>query len=56
MAWFASIVASIAAISLATGSVMLILGRRFIEEFTRPGITIDQATPQWGGAAIGDGG
>jgi pimeloyl-ACP methyl ester carboxylesterase len=28
---------------------MLILGRRFIEEFTRPGVTIDQATPQWGG-------
>ena len=49
MTWFASIVASTAAVGLAAGSVMLVLGHRFIEEFTRPGITIDQATPQWGG-------
>jgi len=49
MAWLASFVASTAAVGLATGSVMLVLGRRFIEEFTRPGVTIDQATPQWGG-------
>src|SRR5689334_5615737 len=54
MAWFASIVAPIVAIVLAIGSVMLILGRRFIEEFTRPGITIDQATPQWGGWTFPD--
>jgi uncharacterized protein len=49
MAWFASILASTAVVGLATGSVMLVLGRRFIEEFTRPGVTVDQATPQWGG-------
>src|SRR5438128_2464202 len=49
MAWFASIVASTAAVGLATGSVMLVLGHRFIKEFTRPGVTVDQATPQWGG-------
>src|SRR5690348_7772017 len=47
--WFASLAASTAAIGLATGGLALILGRRFIEEFTRPGVTIDQATPQWGG-------
>lgn len=28
---------------------MFALGRRFIEEFTRPGVTIDQGTPMWGG-------
>jgi hypothetical protein len=44
MAWFASIVATIAAIGLATGSIMVVLGHRFIEEFTRPGVTLDQAT------------
>jgi len=49
MAWFASIVAPIAALGLAIGSIMVVLGHRFIEEFTRPGVTIDQATPQWGG-------
>ena len=48
MAWFASIVASIAAIGLATASIMAVFSRRFLEEFTRTGITIDQATPQWG--------
>jgi pimeloyl-ACP methyl ester carboxylesterase len=54
MAWFASIVASTAAVCLATGSIMVVLGHRFIEEFTRPGITIDQATPQWGGWTFPD--
>src|SRR2546425_639165 len=49
MAWFASIVASTAVVGLAIGSVMLVLGHRFIKEFTRPGVTVDQATPQWGG-------
>src|SRR5258708_23411211 len=49
MAWFGSIVASTAAVGLATGSVMLARGSRFIKEFTRPGVTVDQATPQWGG-------
>ena len=49
MAWFASIVATTAVVGLATGSVMLVLGHRFIKEFTRPGVTVDQATPQWGG-------
>ncbi len=54
MAWFVSIIASIAAIGLATGSIMAVFGRRFIEEFTRPGITVDQATPQWGGWTFPD--
>jgi hypothetical protein len=49
MAWIASIVATLAALGLAIGSIMVVLGHRFIEEFTRPGVTIDQATPQWGG-------
>jgi hypothetical protein len=52
MAWFASIAASTAAIGLATGSIMLVLGHRFIEEFTRPGITIDQETSGWRGPGV----
>ena len=47
--WFASIAASTAVVGLITGGVMVVLGRRFIEEFTRPGVTVEQGTPQWGG-------
>jgi uncharacterized protein len=47
--WFTSIVASTAVVGLATGGVMLVLGRRFLEEFTRPGVAVEQGTPQWGG-------
>src|SRR5260370_18598433 len=47
--WFASIVTSTSVVGLATGGVMLVLGRRFIEEFTRPGVTVEQGTSQWGG-------
>jgi alpha-beta hydrolase superfamily lysophospholipase len=47
--WFTSIVASTAVVGLATGGVLVVLGRRFIEEFTRPGVTVEQGTPQWGG-------
>ena len=47
--WFASIAASTAVVGLSTGGIMLVLGRRFIKEFTRPGVTIEQGTPQWGG-------
>jgi alpha-beta hydrolase superfamily lysophospholipase len=28
---------------------MLVLGRRFLEEFARPAVTVEQGTPQWGG-------
>src|SRR5260370_2422330 len=46
---FASIVTSTSVVGLATGGVMLVLGSRFIEEFTRPGVTVEQGTSQWGG-------
>jgi alpha-beta hydrolase superfamily lysophospholipase len=46
--WFTSIVASIAVVGLAIGNVMLVLGRLFLKEFTRPGVTVEQGTPQWG--------
>jgi pimeloyl-ACP methyl ester carboxylesterase len=49
MAWFAGILTSTAVVGLAAGSVMAVLGHRFIQEFTRPGVSVDQATPQWGG-------
>ena len=47
--WFTSIAASTAVVVLSTGGIMLVLGRRFIEEFTRPGVTVKPGTPQWGG-------
>jgi alpha-beta hydrolase superfamily lysophospholipase len=47
--WFTSIVSSIAVVGLAIGGLMLFLGRRFLEEFTRPGVTVEPGTPQWGG-------
>jgi hypothetical protein len=47
--WFTSIVASIAVVGLAVGGIMLILGRLFLMEFMRPGVTVEPVTPQWGG-------
>ncbi len=49
MGWLARIVTSMIVVGLAIGSIMVFFGRRFIEEFTRPGVTVDQATPLWGG-------
>ncbi|HEV2583061.1 MAG TPA: alpha/beta fold hydrolase [Ktedonobacteraceae bacterium] len=49
MAWFASVAASAAVVGVAIGSGTLLLGHRFIKEFTRPGVTINRGTPQWGG-------
>ena len=49
MAWFASIVISMAVVGLCMGSVTLALGHRFLVEFTRPGVTIKPGTPQWSG-------
>src|SRR5690348_4942189 len=54
--WFASIAASTAVVGLATGGIMVVLGRRFLEEFTRPGVTVEQGTPQWGGWIFPEGG
>jgi uncharacterized protein len=47
--WFTSIVSFIFVVGLAIGGVMLVLGRRFLKEFTRPGVTVEPGTPQWGG-------
>jgi uncharacterized protein len=47
--WFKSIVASTSVIGLAIGCIMLVLGRLFLKEFTRPGVIVEQGTPQWGG-------
>ncbi len=47
--WFTSIAASLVVVGLAIGGVILVLGRRFLIEFTRPGVTVEQGTPQWGG-------
>jgi alpha-beta hydrolase superfamily lysophospholipase len=49
MVWFVSTAASTALLGLITSGVMLVLGRHFLKEFTRPGVTIQQGTPQWGG-------
>lgn len=48
MEWFVSIVAATTTAALAVGGIMWLLGRRFVEEFTRPGVTVEQGTPQWG--------
>ena len=47
--WLVALVAPTAVVGLAIGGVMVVLGRRFLEEFTRPGVTVEQGTPQWGG-------
>lgn len=49
MTWFVSISVSTAGVSLVVGGVMVILGQRFLQEFTRPGVTVEYGTPQWGG-------
>jgi len=54
MVWFVSIITFFTVVGLATGGVMFLLGRRFIEEFTRPGVTVEQETPQWGGWTFPD--
>ena len=54
MAWFGSIIASLTLAGLGAGSVTFILGRRLIKEFTRPGVTVEQGTPQWGGWTFPD--
>ncbi|HEU5378320.1 MAG TPA: alpha/beta fold hydrolase [Ktedonobacteraceae bacterium] len=54
MVWFAMLIVSTAAVGLAVGIVTLVLGRRFLEEFTRPGVTVERGTPQWGGWTFPD--
>jgi len=49
MTWLVSIIVSTAGVGLTVGSAMMILGRRFLQEFTRPGVTVEYGTPQWGG-------
>lgn len=49
MAWFESIITSTMVAGLAIGGATWLLGRRFLDEFTRPGVTVEQGTPQWGG-------
>jgi uncharacterized protein len=54
MAWVISSAAATALIVLVIGSLMWLLGRRFIKEFTRPGVVVEQDTPQWGGWTFPD--
>jgi pimeloyl-ACP methyl ester carboxylesterase len=49
MTWLVSIVVSMAGIILVVGGAMVILGRHFLKEFTRPGVTVEYGTEQWGG-------
>ncbi len=46
MAWFESLVTLTMVASLAVGGATWLLGRHFIHEFTRPGVTVKQGTPQ----------
>jgi uncharacterized protein len=54
MVWFASILATSTALALVLSCVTVLLGRRFLQEFTRPGMTIEQDTPLWGGWTFPD--
>lgn len=49
MIWLVSIIVSTAGVSLVVGSTMVILGWHFLKEFTRPGVTVEYGTQQWGG-------
>lgn len=49
MLWLVSIIVSTAGVGLTVGSAMVILGQRFLKEFTRPGVMVEYGTPQWGG-------
>jgi uncharacterized protein len=49
MVWFANIIVTTTGITLAVVGTMMLLGRRFLQEFTRPGVTVERGTPQWGG-------
>lgn len=49
MVWFECLATSITVAGLAIAGTAWLLGQRFIREFTRPGVTVEQGTPQWGG-------
>ena len=49
MTWLVSILVSTAGVGLVVGGAMVMLGRHFLHEFTRPGVTVEYGTPQWGG-------
>ncbi|HET8846531.1 MAG TPA: alpha/beta fold hydrolase [Ktedonobacteraceae bacterium] len=48
MGWFTGFAIAATITVLAVGGVLWPLGHLLIEEFTRPGVTIEQGTPQWG--------
>ncbi|HEU5383996.1 MAG TPA: alpha/beta fold hydrolase [Ktedonobacteraceae bacterium] len=54
MVWLVCVIAFFIVVGLATGGVTLLLGRRLVKEFTRPGVTVEQGTPQWGGWTFPD--
>lgn len=49
MVWFVSFVISTVVVGLGVGSITLALGQRFLEKFTRPGVTVKPGAPQGGG-------
>lgn len=49
MVWFVSSITFAMVVFLLIAGVMLVFGFRFLQEFTRPGVTVEQGTPQWGG-------
>ena len=52
--WFVSIAALTAVLGFTTAGLMLLLGRRGLEELTRPGVSVEPGTPQWGGWTFPD--
>ncbi|HEY3993956.1 MAG TPA: alpha/beta fold hydrolase [Ktedonobacteraceae bacterium] len=47
MPWFVYVIAFVV-LGLAIGGIVWLLGHRFIREFTRPGVTVEYGTPEWG--------
>lgn len=49
MAWFVGISIVTVAIGFTVSCAGVTLGHLFLREFTRPGVTVEPGTPQWGG-------
>ena len=47
MLWLVSIIVATSGIGLVVGVAVVILGRHFLREFTRPGVTVEYGTKQW---------
>ena len=52
MLWIASILTTAASLGMLSVGIMLILGQHVLTELTRPGVTIEPGTPEWGNLVL----